>query len=140
MINQSSSSENEAEPKESMKFNKSKKSQKPQKSNESEEEVESPSAEDVNEFSAGVSAEQSSKETEVKPFGTTFYVYAEVHKELPEVQFIVDTGAGVSLLPQKVFEQIPLEDRPQLTPAERHVYCGNEQGIRLAGIAYMKIH
>ena len=81
-----------------------------------------------------------SKETEVKPFGTTFYVYAEVHKELPEVQFIVDTGAGVSLLPQKVFEQIPLEDRPQLTPAERHVYCGNEQGIRLAGIAYMKIH
>ena len=117
----------------------SNKSQKSQKSKESSEESTSSGAEDVNKFSAEGGTGGNARASEVRPFGTTFYVYAEVHKELPEVQFIVDTGAGVSLLPQKAYDLIPQEDRPQLEQAERHVYCGNNQGIRIAGIAYMKI-
>ena len=106
-----------------------------------DESEERSSTEDVNEFNTNSRAESttSGKATKVTPFGTTFYVYAEVHRELPEVQFIVDTGAGVSLLPQAVYEQIPLEDRQPLSPTERHVFCGNDQGIRIAGIAFMSI-
>ena len=33
----------------------------------------------------------------------------------------------------------PTEDKPTLEKTARNVFCGNEQGIRISGIAYMPI-
>ena len=78
-------------------------------------------------------------ETMVSPFGTSFYVYAELHHDLPEMQFLVDTGAGVSMLPEAMYNLIPAEERAPLRGAIRRIHCGNEQGLTVLGIAYMTI-
>ena len=79
------------------------------------------------------------RKPQVIPFGTSFYVYAEISHQLPEMQFIIDTGAGVSLIPESVYQLLPTEDKPTLEKTARNVFCGNEQGIRISGIAYMPI-
>ena len=75
----------------------------------------------------------------MKPFGTSFYVYAELHPEIPEIQFIIDTGAGISLLPESVYHCLPSSERPPLAATARSVFVGNEQGINITGIVFMKI-
>ena len=76
---------------------------------------------------------------EITPYGTPFYLYAELSKTMPEVSFLIDTGAIVSLLPEIIYRRLPADERPPLTKSDRSVCCGNEQTIRVRGVAFMVI-
>ena len=44
--------------------------------------------------------------------GDSYYVWGEVHRDVPSALFIIDTGAMVSLLNKNVYDEIPEEVRP----------------------------
>ena len=56
--------------------------------------------------------------------GESYYVWAELHPEIPSALFVLDTGAMVSLLNKNVFDEIP----ERLRPAIRHT------GVRLESV------
>ena len=76
---------------------------------------------------------------EISPYGTTFYLCAQVSKNMPEVFLLIDSGAVVSLLPLAVYNRIPEDERGKLVKTGRSVCCGNEQSISVHGIAFMVI-
>ena len=70
----------------------------------------------------------------ITPFGTSFYVWAKIHQEVPDMPFLIDTGAGVSLLPERLYYKIPEDDRPPLLYSSIKIYCGNSNRIRVTGV------
>ena len=93
-----------------------------------------PNSSDVNENSS-----YKTPKSQPPAFGTSFYVYVDINPEIPDQPFLIDTGAGVSLLPENLYETIPDELKPELQPTDREVQCGNEQGIRIRGIVCLKV-
>ena len=77
--------------------------------------------------------------TQPPTFGTSFYVYVDINENIPDQPFLIDTGAGVSLLPESMYEDLPADKKPELQPTDREVQCGNEQGIRIRGIVCLKV-
>ena len=77
--------------------------------------------------------------TQPPAFGTSFYVYVDINENIPDQPFLIDTGAGVSLLPESMYEDLPADKKPELQPTDREVQCGNEQGIRIRGIVCLKV-
>ena len=72
-------------------------------------------------------------------FGTSFYVQADVGEGVFNIPFIIDTGAAISILPEQIYNQLPANEKPVLQPSQRPVCCGNDQSIRIRGIAFKKI-
>ena len=56
------------------------------------------------------------------PYGPAFHVWAQIHEDVPELPFLIDTGAGVSMIPAEWYHAIPEEDRPELEQPLSDVY------------------
>ena len=47
--------------------------------------------------------------------GESYYLWGELHKDVPAVLFVVDTGAMVSMISKNVFDEIPVADQPEVS-------------------------
>ena len=63
----------------------------------------------------------------------SYYVWARIHPEAIDMPFLVDTGAGISLLPRNQYMAIPECDRPPLEHSGVKVFCGNSSTISIEG-------
>ena len=66
---------------------------------------------------AGGGAQSTSKPTvtpNLRLNGHALFVHAAPHSELPDLPFLVDTGANVSMLPYNWYMAIPEAERPAL--------------------------
>ena len=68
------------------------------------------------------------------PHGTTFFIYGCVHPALNNYPLLIDSGAGISLIPQRWYESIPDEEKPPLLPTTLNVKTGNKIKINVAGV------
>ena len=69
----------------------------------------------------------------------SFYVWAKIHPEVREVPFLIDTGAGISLLPYHQYLAIPEDVRPAIQPTGVKVLCGNSTGIAVEGTVTLPV-
>ena len=67
------------------------------------------------------------------------YVYVQPHPTLPDVPFLVDTGAAVSMLPHSWFVAIPPNERPELEKTPLTVFAANNTTFRITGVAHMQL-
>ena len=68
------------------------------------------------------------------PHGTTCFVYGRVHPALNTYPLLIDSGAGISLIPKRWYDSIPVEKRPKLKATTLNVRTGNKVKINVAGI------
>ena len=66
-------------------------------------------------------------------------MWAKIHPEVREVPFLIDTGAGISLLPYHQYLAIPEEGRPVIEPTGVKVLCGNSTGISVEGTVTLPV-
>ena len=83
--------------------------------------------------------ESTMERNNITPYGTSFYVWAKIHHEMPDMPFLIDTGAGVSLLPERLYYKIPEEDRPPLFYSSIRIFCGNSNPIRVTGVVALTV-
>ena len=71
--------------------------------------------------------------------GHALFVHAAPHKELPDLPFLVDTGANVSMLPYNWYMAIPEADRPALAESPLQILAGNQSKFNVVGVARFDI-
>ena len=72
--------------------------------------------------------------------GDSYYVWAEIDVSVPNVLFVLDTGAMVSLLNKKVFDEIPECARPVVRDTTATLTSVNTQSVRTYGIVTLEIN
>ena len=68
------------------------------------------------------------------PYGTTCFVYGRLHPALNYYPLLIDSGAGVSLIPKRWYDSIPDDEKPPLKPTTLTVRTGNKVRINMAGV------
>ena len=71
--------------------------------------------------------------------GRTFYVWVSMHRDLPDSSFLMDTGANVSLISKRLYDDIPEKDRPELSPSTYPTLAGNSSTFTEYGSAVFNI-
>ena len=61
-------------------------------------------------------------------------MYGRVHPALNNYPLLIDSGAGISLIPKRWFDSIPDEQQPTLRPSTLNVCTGNKIKINVAGV------
>ena len=67
--------------------------------------------------------------------GHALFVHAAPHRELPDLPFLIDTGANVSMLPYDWYMAIPEGERPELAQSPLEVLAGNQSKFNIMGVA-----
>ena len=67
-------------------------------------------------------------------FGTTCFVYGRIHPALNSYPLLIDSGAGISLIPKRWYDSIPDDEKPMLKPTTLTVRTGNKVRINMAGV------
>lgn len=73
------------------------------------------------------------------PHGTTCFIYGCIHPALNNYPLLIDSGAGISLIPLRWFDSIPDEEKPPLLPTTLNVKTGNKIKINVAGVIDVKL-
>ncbi len=68
----------------------------------------------------------------------SFFVWATVHPTVPDVLMLMDTGAGISMLPQTIYDAIPDVDKQPLEPTSLKILAGNNTDIVCKGTAEVR--
>ena len=68
------------------------------------------------------------------PYGTTCFVYGRIHPALNAYPLLIDSGAGISLIPKRWYDSIPDDEKPPLKPTTLTVRTGNKVRINMAGV------
>ena len=71
--------------------------------------------------------------------GHALFVHAAPHRELPDLPFLVDTGANVSMLPYNWYMSIPEAERPALAESPLQIVAGNQSKFNIEGVARFDI-
>ena len=66
--------------------------------------------------------------------GTTCFVYGRLHPAMNSYPLLIDSGAGISLIPKRWYDSIPDDDKPPLQPTTLTVRTGNKVRINMAGM------
>ena len=66
-------------------------------------------------------------------------MHAAPHRELPDLPFLVDTGANVSMLPYNWYMAIPEAERPALAESPLQILAGNQSQFNVTGVARFDI-
>ena len=77
---------------------------------------------------------------ETEAVGDSLIVWGALHPSTPELPFLIDSGASVSLIPYMWYTDIPEDQRPPLRPTHLNVYGGGtNQPIHLAGVVTLDV-
>ena len=71
--------------------------------------------------------------------GQALFVHAAPHRDLPDLPFLVDTGANVSMLPYNWYMAIPEAERPALAESPLQILAGNQSKFNVEGVARFDI-
>ena len=71
--------------------------------------------------------------------GHALFVHAAPHRDLPDLPFLVDTGANVSMLPYNWYMAIPEAERPALAESPLQIMAGNQSKFNIEGVARFDI-
>ena len=67
------------------------------------------------------------------------YVFATPHPDLPDLPFLVDTGAQVTMMPLSWYNSIPPERRPPLTNSQLRIVAANKTTFAVSGMAEFRL-
>ena len=67
--------------------------------------------------------------------GQSFFVWVKIPSARTKYLALVDSGATVSTLPNKLFEAITQKERPTLVPSDVRIKAGNDTAIDCLGMA-----
>ena len=82
------------------------------------------------------------KQTLAKDYdpGESYYVWGELHKDVPAVLFVVDTGAMVSMINKAVFDEIPLAQQPEIKKNYMELKSVTTQEVPTHGIVTLTVN
>ena len=82
------------------------------------------------------------KQTLAKDYdpGESYYVWGELHKDVPAVLFVVDTGAMVSMINKAVFDDIPLAQQPEIKRNYMELKSVTTQEVPTHGIVTLTVN
>ena len=66
--------------------------------------------------------------------GTTRFVYVRVHPAFNTYPLLSDSSAGISLIPKRWYDSIPVEKRPKLKTTTLNVRTDNKVRINVTGV------
>ena len=66
-------------------------------------------------------------------------MWGELHENIPETLFLIDTGAIASIINRSNFERIPVNDRPPVSGTEEELFGASDEKLKVYGTVIMKI-
>ena len=79
------------------------------------------------------------KSSNLKIKGECMYVFAEPHIDLPDLPFLVDTGAQITMMPLKWYNSIAPERRPKLKESSLRIVAANKTTFSVHGYAEFQL-
>ena len=67
------------------------------------------------------------------------YVFAEAHPDLPDLPFLIDTGAQVTMMPLSWYNSIAPEHRPEIRSTKLRIIAANKTDFRVSGFAEFQL-
>ena len=75
----------------------------------------------------------------LKTKGDCMYIYAAPHVDLPDLPFLVDTGAQVTMMPLSWYNSIAPENRPELKSTKLRIVAANKTSFAVSGLAEFRL-
>ena len=71
----------------------------------------------------------------LKTKGECMYIFAGPHSDLPDLPFLVDTGAQVTMMPLSWYNSIAPDNRPTLNNTKLRIIAANKTSFAVSGVA-----
>ena len=72
--------------------------------------------------------------------GESYYVWGELHVDVPAALFVIDTGAMVSMINKNVFDEIPLHSRPEVRQTTVDLKSVTTQEVKTYGVTTLVVN